>query len=73
MYRNLVDLILVNDFVAYLVFAAAFTNIPSWSDIGLVDLLRYIGGFTLIAFNWWVKRDAHRVVKDFAWCTSWHG
>lgn len=68
LFRNIVDLILVNDFTAYVVFALAFTNVPSWQEFGLIDVLRYVGGVSLIAFNYWVKRDAHRVVKDFAWC-----
>lgn len=64
-FRNVVDLILVNDFTAYCVFALAHFNRPA--ELSLVDLFRYLGGFALILFNLWVKRDAHRVVKDFAW------
>jgi phosphatidylethanolamine N-methyltransferase len=58
----------VNDFTAYIIFALAYTELPNWSEFGFFDLLRFIGGFALMAFNWWVKFDAHRVVKDFAWC-----
>lgn len=64
-FRNLVDLILVNDFTAYCVFAWAHFNAPE--QFSLVDVVRYVGGIALILFNLWVKRDAHRVVKDFAW------
>lgn len=67
MFRRVVDLILVNDFTAYIIFALSFTNFPSWSEFGWLEVLRYTGGFVLMAFNVWVKRDAHRVVKDFAW------
>ncbi|KAI3650411.1 hypothetical protein MP228_003892 [Amoeboaphelidium protococcarum] len=72
LFRNLVDLILVNDFVAYIVFAMSFTI--SWTggdssiqSFGIADLLRLIGGVLLILFNIWVKLDAHRVVQDYAW------
>ncbi|KAI8352829.1 phospholipid methyltransferase-domain-containing protein [Choanephora cucurbitarum] len=68
LFRQLVDLILMNDFVSYICFAIAWFN-PSHSTVYLVNLgfLRWMAGIFLIAFNIWVKLDAQRVVKDFAW------
>jgi phosphatidylethanolamine N-methyltransferase len=67
LFRRLVDLILVNDFVSYVLFAMAYIHFPeqhSWA----VHILRWSAGWVLAFFNIWVKMDAHRVVKDFAWC-----
>ena len=65
LFRRLVDLILMCDFVSYCLFAIACFNRPqeSW---GLFSL-RWVTGILLFLFNVWVKLDAHRVVKDFAW------
>jgi phosphatidylethanolamine N-methyltransferase len=67
LFRSLVDLILINDFATYCIFFLAFWEWPV--EFGFTDLLRYVGGSLIIVFNLWVKMDAHRVVKDFAWCT----
>jgi len=72
LFRRLVDLILVNDFVSYALFAIAFVQFPEghgWA----VHTLRWIAGWLVAIFNIWVKIDAHRVVKDFAWCMVTHG
>jgi phosphatidylethanolamine N-methyltransferase len=66
LFRFLVDLILVNDFVAYWIMALVFWNWPGWSWTWL-DVMRYVVGIFLVQFNVWVKLDAHRVVKDYAW------
>ncbi|KAH7350382.1 phosphatidylethanolamine N-methyltransferase-like protein [Pyrenochaeta sp. MPI-SDFR-AT-0127] len=59
------NLILMCDFVSYCLFAIACFNRPpeSW----LLWALRWATGITLFLFNLWVKLDAHRVVKDYAW------
>ncbi|KAI1293973.1 phosphatidylethanolamine N-methyltransferase, partial [Mortierella claussenii] len=66
LYRQLVDLILMNDFTSYVCFALSWLTFPAGSGF-LSHLLRWIGGLVLVLFNIWVKLDAHRVVKDFAW------
>ncbi|CAG8496684.1 15591_t:CDS:10 [Funneliformis mosseae] len=66
LFRQLVDLILLNDFTTYICFALANFNIPEGSG-AFINILRWTGGLFLLWFNIWVKTDAHRVVKDFAW------
>ncbi|KAF2268733.1 phosphatidylethanolamine N-methyltransferas-like protein [Lojkania enalia] len=65
LFRRVVDLILMCDFVSYCLFAVACFNQPdeSW----LLWVLRWSTGVILFLFNLWVKLDAHRVVKDYAW------
>jgi phosphatidylethanolamine N-methyltransferase len=67
LFRRLVDLILVNDFVSYALFATAWIHFPEGHG-WIVHTLRWSAGWVLAFFNIWVKMDAHRVVKDFAWC-----
>ncbi|KAI0244217.1 phosphatidylethanolamine N-methyltransferase, partial [Massospora cicadina] len=66
LFRELVNLILANDFVCYIMFALSYFQARSdwaWWE----NLLRCVVAGLLIAFNVAVKLDAHRVVKDFAW------
>lgn len=64
-FRRVVDLILMCDFVSYCLFAIACFHRPeeSW----LLFTLRWTTGIVLFIFNLFVKLDAHRVVKDYAW------
>ncbi|KZV93634.1 phosphatidylethanolamine N-methyltransferase [Exidia glandulosa HHB12029] len=66
LFRQLVDIILLNDFLAYCMFAFASFRVPT--DLhSFVHALRWIGGIFLIVFNLWVKTEAHHVVKDYGW------
>jgi len=65
-FRRVVDLILMCDFVSYVLFAMACGGRPV--DESMVrTALRWLTGLGLCGFNLWVKLDAHRVVKDYAW------
>ncbi|ORX56574.1 hypothetical protein BCR36DRAFT_320054 [Piromyces finnis] len=65
LFRCIEDLILVNDFTSYCCFSFRYVEMPD--PFTIIDVLRFLGSFILIALNIWVKHDAHRVVKDFAW------
>ncbi|MCJ1472267.1 phosphatidylethanolamine N-methyltransferase [Lambiella insularis] len=65
-FRRVVDLILMCDFASYCLFAIACGGTPAGESV-LTTALRWVTGLTLVGFNLWVKLDAHRVVKDYAW------
>jgi phosphatidylethanolamine N-methyltransferase len=65
-FRSIVDVILLNDFVSYSLFAFSCTRLPEGLSVAS-HIARWVVGWALIAFNLWVKIDAHRVVKDYAW------
>ncbi|KAI8373027.1 phospholipid methyltransferase-domain-containing protein [Radiomyces spectabilis] len=67
LFRQLVDIVLMNDFTSYMCFALSWFNWSPQSSFFVGDVLRWAGGLFLIVFNIWVKIDAQRVVKDFAW------
>lgn len=64
-FRQLVDLILVNDLATYIVFCMAYFEVPEEFDFNIVAC--YVFGVVLCVFTLWAKTDAYRVVKDFAW------
>lgn len=66
LYRRVVDLILMSDFTSYMLFAFCCASIPENQSLTL-HIGRWIAGISLFIFNLWVKLDAHRVVKDYAW------
>lgn len=65
-FRRLVDLILMCDFVSYCLFAIVCAHVPE-GETPLLFVCRWSVGIALFLFNLWVKLDAHRVVKDYAW------
>lgn len=65
-FRRVVDLILMCDFTSYCLFAISCGGRPANENV-LMTIARWVGGLLLVVFNLWVKLDAHRVVKDFAW------
>ncbi|TFK90909.1 phosphatidylethanolamine N-methyltransferase [Polyporus arcularius HHB13444] len=66
LFRQVVDIILLNDFLAYCMFAFSCFRVPEGLSTTL-HVMRWIGGIALIAFNLWVKTEAHNVVKDYGW------
>ena len=65
-FRRIVDLILMCDFVSYCSFALSCGSTPI-GEGSCMTASRWVAGIVLVVFNLWVKLDAHRVVKDFAW------
>lgn len=65
-FRRFVDLILMCDFVSYCLFAIGCAHVPE-GETTLLFVCRWSVGIVLFLFNLWVKLDAHRVVKDYAW------
>lgn len=65
-FRRVVDLILMCDFTSYCLFAIACASRPAGEGF-FMTITRWTTGIVLVGFNLWVKLDAHRVVKDYAW------
>lgn len=68
-FRKFVDLILMNDFTTFLFMVIScsidsnfLSNQPIWLIAG-----RLIIGVLFIIFNFWVKVNAHSIIKDYAW------
>lgn len=68
-FRHLVDLILMNDFLAYSCFAWSWYTNPPQSSVA-IHVLRWVIGWGLIYFNVIVKTDAHRVYARSCSCVE---
>ncbi|KAJ8519288.1 hypothetical protein ONZ45_g3737 [Pleurotus djamor] len=66
LFRQLVDVILLNDFLSYCMFAFTCFRVPQGLSLP-THVMRWLGGAALVLFNLWVKTEAHNVVKDFGW------
>ncbi|QRW02367.1 methylene-fatty-acyl-phospholipid synthase [Ceratobasidium sp. AG-Ba] len=66
LFRQVVDIILINDFLSYCMFAFSVFRVPDGLST-VTHFIRWMAGFALIAFNLWVKTEAHHVVKDYGW------
>lgn len=65
LFRHFVDLVLMSDFTNYIMLAVSCYS--SSKQPFLLVAGRWSAGIILFFFNLWVKLDAHRVVKDYAW------
>lgn len=66
-FRQLVDLILMQDFTTYMFLVYTCGQGSTLAQSPILNYSRIIIGSLLVLFNLWVKIDAHRVVKDYAW------
>lgn len=64
-FRILVDVVLGNDLLSYIVFCLKFYEYPA--NFSALTILYYVLGFCLVTLTLWAKTEAYRVVKDFAW------
>ncbi|PVF99622.1 hypothetical protein CPB86DRAFT_783511 [Serendipita vermifera] len=75
LFRQVVDIILLNDFLSYVIFAFCNLDVlfPASGVYSFTShnpgtlVLRLLGGVALLLFNLWVKTSAHDVVKDYGW------
>lgn len=67
-FRRFVDLILMNDFTTFFCMTISCAIDSNWLNHPLyLIFLRISFGFIFIIFNFWVKNNAHSIIKDYAW------
>lgn len=66
-YKNLVNLILINDGISYLLLGLKCFHIPAWQDVDYLVIGQYLLGVFLCVFNYWAKVDAHRCIGEYCW------
>lgn len=64
-YKSLVNFILVQDGLNYLLLAIKVFKIPTWHDVSLLLMVQYLAGIVLSVFNLWAKQDAHRCIGSY--------
>lgn len=67
LFRLMVELILSNDLVCYIVMCLKYLQPPG--DLGFIYyFFCYLSGVALCLIALWAKTNAYSAVKDFAWC-----
>ena len=64
-YKNLVNVILINDGLNYLLLGIKCFHLPT--ELTWLVVLQYAVGVFLGVFNWWAKVDAHRCIGEYCW------
>ena len=64
-FREFADVVLNMDAMTHAVFCLRYFEAPA--SFGFWAVVRYVLGAALIVFSFWAKKDALRVVKDYAW------
>lgn len=68
LFRHAVDVILMSDVLSFVLLCTLSFKLPE--VIMWQDLFFYTCGIALLAFNYWVKTQAHHTLTDYAWCKS---
>ncbi|KAJ9094313.1 hypothetical protein QFC19_007998 [Naganishia cerealis] len=66
MFRQVVDIILLNDFLSYSLFACTQLHFPQDESV-LSIISRWIFGWALIVANIFIKIDAHKAIGNYSW------